>query len=253
MSTRGSFMICRDGACKEMVIRYDAYPQGAGMDVVDLIKTKDLKVLYESMRIDRECGESAADFRYECCKAGGREDGYLPVRSGPEYFIQHSLFCEYGYVVDLDRQTLELYVGGQTSPQEDNRFGTESARNEFADKTYYPCRMKAAFSFDYVRDMDAECVILQMEEAENAENGLCYETADGEATDHKLYADALEKLSELLFFTAEWLTKEAKLILDVEPACKKRVDELQADCREICEAVAGLQKRRRLLRRDKDV
>ena len=84
MSTRGSFMICRDGACKEMVIRYDAYPQGAGMDVVDLIKTKDLKVLYESMRIDRECGESAADFSYECCKAGGREEGYLPVRSGPE-------------------------------------------------------------------------------------------------------------------------------------------------------------------------
>ncbi len=38
-------MICRDGACKEMVIRYDAYPQGAGMDVVDLIKTKDLIVL----------------------------------------------------------------------------------------------------------------------------------------------------------------------------------------------------------------
>jgi hypothetical protein len=76
--------------------------------------------------------------------------------------------------------------------------------------------MKAAFSFDYVRDMDAECVILQMEEAENAENGLCYETADGEATDHKLYADALEKLSELLFFTAEWLTEEAKLILGLQ-------------------------------------
>ena len=145
MSTRGSFMICRDGACKEMVIRYDAYPQGAGMDVVDLIKTKDLIVLYESMRIDRECGESAADFSYECCKAGGREEGYLPVRSGPEYFIQNSLFCEYGYVVDLDRQALQLYVGGQTSPQEDNRFGTESARNEFADKAYYPCRMKGVF------------------------------------------------------------------------------------------------------------
>ena len=249
MSTSGSFMVCRGGVCKEMFIRYDAYPQGAGVDVVDLIKTKDLNVLYDAMCLDWECGESAVDFTYECCKAGG----YLPVRSGPDYFIQNSLFCEYGYVVDLDGQVLQFYVGGQTSPQEDNRFGTEPARNEFADKAYYPCRMKAAFSFDYVRAADAECIIRQMEDAEKAENVLCYETADGEATDHKLYADALKKLSELLFFTAERLTKEAKLILDVEPACKKRVDELQADCHKICKAVAGLQKRRRLSGRDKDV
>ena len=253
MSTSGSFMVCHNGVCKEMIIRYDAYPQEAGVNVVDLVRTKNLKVLYEAMCIDWECEESPADFSYECCKAGGREGNHLPVRSGPDYFIQNSLFCEYGYVVDLDRQTLQFYVGGQTSPQEDNRFGTEPAINEFADKAYYPCRLKAVFSFDYVRAADAECIIRQMEDAENAENALCYETADGEATDHKLYADALKKLSELLFFTAERLTKEAKLILDVEPACKNRVDELQADCHKICEAVADLQKRRRLSGRDNDV
>ena len=37
MSTRGVLIIRKDGTEKGMVILHDAYPAGAGVDIVDLI------------------------------------------------------------------------------------------------------------------------------------------------------------------------------------------------------------------------
>lgn len=253
MSTRGSFMICRDGVCKEMFIRYDAYPQGAGVNVIDLIKTKNLNILYEAMCADMDGEEEPAEFSYESCKESGQNGIYLTSCSGPDYFVQDSLFCEYGYVVDLDIQELQLYVGGQTSPQENNRFGAEPVWNEFMDKPFYPCHLKAVFSLHYVRAMDAEQIALLMDDAEEAEDTLFYQEADGGSGETAVYADKLKELSEQLSYMAEKLAAEAELIMFAQPACKRRVDELRMDCNGISEAIAGLQKRRKRMRRDGNV
>ena len=49
MSTRGSFILHKKGTDKELKIRHDAYPDGVGLDIVELIKTVDIKVLYDNI------------------------------------------------------------------------------------------------------------------------------------------------------------------------------------------------------------
>jgi hypothetical protein len=47
MSTQGSFIMIKDGVMKEIYIKSDARPENAGLDVIDLIKSTDLSVLFD--------------------------------------------------------------------------------------------------------------------------------------------------------------------------------------------------------------
>ena len=49
MSTRGNFILRKKCTDKELKIRHDAYPDGVGLDIVELIKTVDIKVLYDKI------------------------------------------------------------------------------------------------------------------------------------------------------------------------------------------------------------
>lgn len=77
-------------------------------------------------------------------------------------FIKDSLFCEYGYVINLDKNVLEFWVGFQHKPQEGNRYGTESI---YDDKEYYPCKLLLELPFGELLDYEAEDVVKLMEEA----------------------------------------------------------------------------------------
>jgi hypothetical protein len=54
-----------------------------------------------------------------------------------EDFIKDSLFCEYGYIINLDENVLEFYLGFQKTPTKDNRYGTEVIDKDYE---YYPCK-----------------------------------------------------------------------------------------------------------------
>lgn len=63
-------------------------------------------------------------------------DGRLRFVPTANDFIYDSLFCEWGYIANLDTDTFEVWRGLQQEPfQGENRYGTE------ADRTgYVPCR-----------------------------------------------------------------------------------------------------------------
>ena len=61
-------------------------------------------------------------------------------------FIKNSLSCEYGYIINLDNNTLELYKGRQHEPQEGNRYGQEVYNDE-----YYPCALKGVIKTDDIK------------------------------------------------------------------------------------------------------
>ena len=50
MSTRGVLIIHKDKTEKGMAILHDAYPTGAGVDIIDLIETTELTTLYNAMQ-----------------------------------------------------------------------------------------------------------------------------------------------------------------------------------------------------------
>lgn len=73
------------------------------------------------------------------------EDGYIKLKNGLE-FAADSLFCEWAYVVDFDKQTFEVYKGWNKIPlTEEDRFYNLT---QFCDAGYYPVKLVASFPLD---------------------------------------------------------------------------------------------------------
>ena len=59
-------------------------------------------------------------------------------------FIQDSLFCEWGYVANLDSHELEVYRGLQKVPP----FADERHQGDMDRMGYYHCKMVQAYNLD---------------------------------------------------------------------------------------------------------
>ena len=154
MSTRGSFIIRKGGIDKELYIPCDGYPSGAGREVVNLVKTINLRLLHELLLPS----DDGMDFSASRCEdAVGNLKPY-EYRRMNGYFIQDSIMCEYAYVIDTDEKKLYYYVGWQKKPQEGNRYGTDAQEGVSGD-LFYPCRLYAVFSFSFIRAMETAAIV----------------------------------------------------------------------------------------------
>ena len=105
MSTRGSFILRKNGEDKELYICCDAYPDGAGREVVELIRSTNLSVLDDLL-----CpGDDGADYSPDLCKNAVSRLTPYEYRRMDNLFIRDSLMCEYAYVIDLDDRKLFFY------------------------------------------------------------------------------------------------------------------------------------------------
>ena len=170
MSTRGSFIIRKSSESKELYVPMDAYPAGAGRDAVRLIKSLDLSNLFDLLKTEEDMFEESDDTSYgepkEFCleqlvEAYRGDQPYVYQQIG-EWYIQDSLMCEYGYVLDLDKNLLQFYVGNQKEPQDGNQFGTDPKNG------YYPCALRAEFNFAFVRQNPTPAIVKLMENAEES-------------------------------------------------------------------------------------
>ena len=178
MSTRGVFIIRKDGAEKAMKILHDAYPDGAGVDIIDLVKTTDLDALcgclteYDEWDMpdpeETGCPDEPVPFSYDICRLAVKNRKQIWTLAGTRDYILDSLFCEYGYVLDLNREELLFFKGGQTKPQEENPYGTEPEHPAGVKEAYYPCRLAAVFPLAYVRRARSGYTAHEMELSEKA-------------------------------------------------------------------------------------
>lgn len=86
----------------------------------------------------------------------------LPYMIDSGDFILDSLFCEYGYIINLDKNVLEFWIGYQKKVDKDNRYGTKETDG------YYPCKLLAQFSLNKLDD-DVVKVMNRMSETEYME------------------------------------------------------------------------------------
>ena len=151
MSTRGYMGIQKKGELKGQYNHFDSYLEGLGKEIIETINKipkvnriavlnevfKNIILVNEDDKPTREqidyCKEkglvdlnvATQDINDWYClfrNAQGRLDLYL---KGLKYmlngnnFLKNDIFCEYGYVINLDENTLDIYTCGKLNYQAD--------------------------------------------------------------------------------------------------------------------------------------
>lgn len=185
MGTRGCYGFRKNGIDKLTYNHFDSYPDCLGYDVVQFCKEtsiEEMNKIFDRIILVEEDSKPTVEQIAECMKyyngdvsTRTPEDWYCLLReaqgdlnvykNGLKYmidnhdFIKDSLFCEYAYIINLDTNDLEFWVGFQHEPDTNNRYGTEQ------DDGYYPCKMLACYPLgpeymeqwsveEYVEDMN---------------------------------------------------------------------------------------------------
>ena len=155
MGTRGTYGYRKNKQDKLMYNHYDSYPEGLGQRMLEYIKMYSNKEINdicdnikfveedENWNLSREM-ETRIQSR-EVYLSSFHEDPTLLMPEDND-FIKDSLFCEWGYIVNLDTECLEVWKGFQKKSQKNNRYG----RKKISDG-YYPCRLIAEIPFDDLR------------------------------------------------------------------------------------------------------
>lgn len=146
MGTRGLYGVVVNGEVKASYNHFDSYPSGLGVDIVKFVQgiedvsdvieqAQNLTLVNEReeptpIQVQKITGQAQPD-----AEVGGDWYGWLRDVQGDlaenlrigfmtdgVSFGQDSLFCEWGYLVNLDDETVEVYLGFQKEPHTEGRW-----------------------------------------------------------------------------------------------------------------------------------
>lgn len=194
MGTRGVFGFHRNGIDKIMYNHYDSYPSGLGKAVVEFVKKHsitELNTIFDRIEMIggdqlptqeqvKECepytdlsvsDQSVNDWYCLLRNAQGNLEAYA---GGLKYmieganFLEDSLFCEWGYVINLSTKRLEIYRGFQYKSQ-DNRYKvTERQDNLDAESSgYFNCALIREIPLTQVKNFDMDVFEQEIENEED--------------------------------------------------------------------------------------
>lgn len=169
MGTRGLMGFAHNGQLKAMYNHWDSYPSGLGINMLRWMNeqrgdfTKAIEQFDRLVAIDEDVppteDQKLALLRYLNLDVASKssDDWYNLLREtqgDPEEALRagfyvdasgfggDSLFCEWGYVVDLDRKVLEVYKGFVNAPHTTGRWATEEPHIlSYTDTVYYPIEL----------------------------------------------------------------------------------------------------------------
>jgi hypothetical protein len=170
MGTRGVIGFHKNGVDKIAYNHYDSYPSELGNSVKQFIKKHNVEEMNEifdhivmvSNKIPptkeqiEECKEQSTDDWY-CLlhKAQGDLEVYfkdLRYMEDSASFLTQSLFCEWGYVINLTTGRLEIYRGFQKSPQA-NRYKVDK-HTDLGE--YFNCALIREVPFSQVKNFNMD-------------------------------------------------------------------------------------------------
>lgn len=191
MGTRNLTMVAKNG--KIVVANYgqwDGYPDGNGLNILSFARNFDKEFfskqidkvvdVVKSDYIKNRFGVEVDDLSDEQNELLFKENPHFSRDTGAailsvindnkadvlltlnkESFAADSLFCEWAYVIDLDKDTLEVYEGFNKTPLEKSeRFEYLSEKSE---NGYYPIRLVKKYSLldlptnnDFLNDLKSD-------------------------------------------------------------------------------------------------
>ena len=175
MGTRGAIGFYKDGVDKITYNHFDSYPRVLGNGVKDFVLKyeKDLDKIFESIILVDADSKTTVEQKKDCLKYAdlsvseqSPDDWYCLTRKaqgdleayakGLKYmidnkdFLEDSLFCEWAYIINLDKRVLEIYVGFQKCPN-DNRYSVDEPDGE-----YYNCKLEREVPFEKLSSFDMD-------------------------------------------------------------------------------------------------
>jgi hypothetical protein len=175
--------------------QWDGYPSGQGLGILNFLKQKGnllklkrnlnkCKFLTEKQiqKFWKECGADGSGFvnmevsdqfkrmyRSLHRDCGGDDILEFIAKTKTEVdlgnhleFAKDSLFCEWAYVIDLDKKTLEVYQGFNTEPL-DYFDGSFIENDVTTPKRYYPIKLVKSYSLNklpseskFLKDLEKE-------------------------------------------------------------------------------------------------
>jgi hypothetical protein len=190
MSTRGFLTFVADGVEKTTYNHCDSYPSALGVDVLSWARKADLNAATTAIRNLRVVApdssptlddiERLRPYARPDVASRSLDDWYVLLREtqgdpaamlaagvilDASDFPADSLFAEYGYVVDVDAGTFEVYRGFQHEPHDKGRFAGREPKTGAAG-TYYPVAMLASFPLASLPSDDDFMATVEPEEAQ---------------------------------------------------------------------------------------
>ena len=182
IGTRGVVGFVSDNKVWATYNHYDSYPTGLGADVATFLResnldtawsevTRSIKEAVAALTIvdsgERPTAAQIDDLRKRGMRPGNVSTGadwyawlrdcqgdlsaYLRAGYWPDglSFAQDSLFCEWGYLVNLDNQTVEVFRGFNKEGRTEGRFGQADPKvRKSLGETYGPIYLIEAPSFE---------------------------------------------------------------------------------------------------------
>lgn len=165
MGTRGCYGFRKNGMDKLTYNHFDSYPDYLGRTMVKFCKATsipELNEIFDKLILVNESAKPTVEQIKECkqyydgrvsrqtvndwyCLLRNAQGDLDAYKNGLKYmidgcdFIKDSLWCEYAYIINLDTEALEFWIGFQDKPHIYNRYGVER------DGNYYPCKMVASY------------------------------------------------------------------------------------------------------------
>ena len=188
MGTRGCYGFRKNGVDKLTYNHFDSYPDCLGDTMAEFCQTTSITEMHEifdkiilvdehDIPTDTQIKECIEYFN-ENVSTGSPQDWYCLLRDaqgnpnvykhGLKYmidnnnFIKDSLFCEYAYIINLDEECLEFWVGFQKEPDEYSRYGTEK------EDGYYPCYLLREFDLSDIDKCTVREIVWEMNSAVDA-------------------------------------------------------------------------------------
>lgn len=173
MGTRGVTGFVIDGVEKIGYQQYDSYPDGVGEQVLQFLRAlspaevdamkdaaRELRLVTPKVGPTPEQQEALSRFWDPRVSSGERNEWYSLLRDTqgrPDLileagfvedhasFVSDSVFCEWGYIIDLDAEVLEIYKGFQDAPHTLGRFADRVVEEEHRSNQYYPIALVASY------------------------------------------------------------------------------------------------------------
>ncbi len=179
MGTRGAWGLIKNEETKVTYNHFDSYPDGLGDNVIAFIQDNIQKLdeIFESLILVKESGIITEQHLIHCKEhetinmyvgGGNTIDWYKGLRKaqgsgihkygeGLKYmidskgFLTDSLFCEWAYIINLDKRVLEIYEGFNKDSDKEGRYADKKSSEE---NEYYGVSLIAEVPFHRVEDIE---------------------------------------------------------------------------------------------------